>query len=352
MIQDYFERRKKISRFCLIACATPAFVVVLVSVFPRVSTVHTVHAITNISAISTEHWAWNDSVGWINFYDPYQNITVDGLGLTGYASSSAREISLDCASSPNGNICGAGGTSPQYRVQNDRCGNLSGWAWNEVYGWTSFCGTTNALQANTSTCIRTNANYKVTITREKNAPDAGEFHGYAWNDAIGWIQFNCADRNRCVRPSGLLCGEFPDPQCYYQYSNFRLRTAWTTTGATGTLESATIDTGAPGGAQLNSIMWRGSTVGNGSCADPNAGTEVKFQIAVSNNSSGPWNYAGPNPSNPTGSYYGPAPSGVPIPLHFAFHNNKRYFRYRVMLVSDPTITLSPKVDEIILNWSP
>lgn len=308
----------------------------------------------NIDSNPLRHWAWNDSVGWIDFYT-YDNVIVDGFGLTGYASSSAREISLYCADTPNGNLCG----TSNYRVQNDRCGNLSGWAWNEVYGWISFCGTTNAAQANTSTCIRTNANYNVWIDGAED-PLPGEFRGYAWNDAIGWIQFNCADRSRCALPSGIDCtppdpvpqGWTPPPQCSYQYSDFRVKTSWTTTGATGTLESATIDTGVAGGAQLNSIMWRGSTVGSGSCAVPTEGTEVKFQIAVSNDPSGPWTFIGPEPANPTGSYYGPAASGVPIPLHFSLHNNRRYFRYRVLLTSDPTATLSPKIDEIIVNWSP
>ncbi len=79
-------------------------------------------AATNISANVSQHWAWNDFIGWIDFRAT-NNIMVSSANLTGYASSSVGYISLDCHTSPAGNICG----TSNYQVLNDGNGNLSGW---------------------------------------------------------------------------------------------------------------------------------------------------------------------------------------------------------------------------------
>ena len=81
-------------------------------------------AATNISATTTEHWAWNDIIGWMDFYNTL-NINVGTTQLTGYASSSAGDISLDCATTRIGSICG----TSNYKVLNDGLGGLSGWGW-------------------------------------------------------------------------------------------------------------------------------------------------------------------------------------------------------------------------------
>ena len=271
-------------------------------------TVRTVSAATNISPVATNHWAWNDIVGWIDFYIT-NTVIVSNQQLTGYASSSIGEISLDCATTsavPVGNICS--GANSNYKVTNDGAGNLSGWGWNDAVGWISFdcnnyggCGTSP---------------YRVYID------GSGNFFNYAWNDVIGWISFNCGVPGLC------------------EISTYRVVTSWITTAALGTLDSTTYDTGVTGGAQFNSIVWQGNQP---------VGTAVRFQFSASNSSLGPWNFTGPDGTSNT--YYTALPN-VSIALDRTLYNNMRYFRYRVILVSDLTQTASPRVDDVIVNWSP
>ena len=226
---------------------------------------------------------------------------------TGYASSSAGDISLDCKTSPGGDIC----ATSSYGVISDAVGNYSGWAWNDTYGWISFwCG-------NNSGCG--SSNYRVTINGS-----TGYFSGWAWNDVMGWISFNCAD------PDPPICGT----------SDYKVVTSWRSTSTTGILESSTFDTGVAAGAQLNSILWQGNLP---------ADTTVKFQFASSNSSSGPWTFMGTGGA--TDTYYITDPNAS-LKLGYTYHNNKRYFRYKAFLLSNPASTISPRIDDIIINWSP
>ncbi len=261
-------------------------------------------AATNISSSTTDHWAWNDLVGWIDFYNT-QSVNVFSNRLEGYASSSARDISLNCNTTSIGNICG----SSDYKVTNDGLGNLSDWGWNDEYGWISFdCNNNGGCGA---------SNYRVYINGT-----TGDFNNYAWNDLIGWVSFNCADPG--------VCGT----------SNYKVNTSWRATSTTATLTSSTFDTGSMAGAQLNSVLWHGSVP---------VGTSVRFQFATSNVSAGPWTYVGTDGTSNT--YYNTG-QGVALKLGYTPHNNNRYFRYRVFLQSNQSQTLSPRVDDIIVNWSP
>jgi len=161
--------------------------------------------------------------------------------------------------------------------------------------------------------------YRVVIN-----PSTGVFSGWAWNDTIGWISFNCGNSSSCGT------------------SQYDVVTSWTANGTamTGTLDSQTFDTGVSSGAQLNSVTWQGSAP---------AGTGVSFQFAVSSNSSGPWNFIGPDGTS--GTVY-PATAGVPASLTNYPTLKGRYFRYRVILSVDPSGTLTPRVTGIVVNWSP
>lgn len=109
-------------------------------------------------------------------------------------------------------------------------------------------------------------------------------------------------------------------------------------GATsGNSTSSVFDTGMAGGAEINSIMWDGSA-GDGT---------VKFQLASSNSSSGPWTYVGRDGTNNT--YYTPSGPGSAAEVNPRAHNNKRYFRYEVFLSASST---SPRVDDVVIGWSP
>lgn len=254
---------------------------------------------------STYRYAWNDVIGWIDFYST-GNVNVTSTQLTGYANSSVGYIALDCATSPNGDIC----ATSNFKVSNDGSGNLSGWAWNDAIGWISFDSATA-----TSSYV-----YQVSVS-----PSTGYFSGWAWNDVIGWISFNCLDTN--------ICGT----------SNYKVKTStvWTGTPLTGNLISSIFDTQVGSGVAINTVMWQGNKP---------SGTNVKFQIASSNASSGPWSYLGPDDSDTT--YYAPTDIGIPTQINLAQHNNKRYFRYKIFLESNVGQSASPRVDDVIINWSP
>lgn len=132
----------------------------------------------------------------------------------------------------------------------------------------------------------------------------------------------------------------------------------------GSLESSTFDTGITGGAAFNSIMWQGTPgVGVGTAV-------VKFQLATANCSGGETNpptcsgagwggtktegdgaFVGPNGSSAATDVYQPSGPGAPSAITTKYHNNKRYFRYKIFLEKDAAVT-SPIVRDVIINWSP
>jgi len=258
-------------------------------------------AATNID--STYRYAWNDVIGWIDFYQT-GNVNATSTQLSGYATSSVGYIALDCATSPNGDIC----ATSNFRVSNDGSGNLTGWAWNDAIGWISFDSSTAG-----SSYV-----YQVTIS-----PSTGDFSGWAWNDIVGWISFNCLQPN--------ICGT----------SDYKVKTVWRNVATSGNLTSSIFDTGASSGVAINTIMWQGNKP---------SGANVKFQIASSNSSSGPWSYFGPDGSDTT--HYTPTDVNIPVQINLAHHSNKRYFRYKIFLESNASQTAGPRVDDVIINYSP
>jgi hypothetical protein len=125
--------------------------------------------------------------------------------------------------------------------------------------------------------------------------------------------------------------------------SYKVNTFWRATSTLGYLDSSIYDTGVSVGAQINSIMWKG---------DLPSGTQVRFKIASSNSSSGPWNFVGPNGTTSDDDYYGPVPPNTQYNVNYILHSNHRYFRYRIILVSDQAQQNSPRVDDVIINWSP
>jgi len=293
--------KDNILKICLLSLATCLSLFFFVScLLPLVSVSF---AATNIDF--TYRYAWNDNIGWIDFYST-NNVFVNPAQIKGYADSSVGYIALNCNTTPNGDICG--GSTGVWRVYNDGSGNLTGWAWSDAIGWISF----------DSASAGSPYTYQVSIN-----PGTGDFYGWAWNDNIGWISFNCSNTSTCGT------------------SNYKVSTGWYAGAVNGSLVSSIFDTQIIGGTAINTIMWQGSQP---------AGTTVKFQIASSNNSSGPWNYIGPDGSS--SSYYVPAGPGSPVQINLQYHNNQRYFRYKIFLYSDAAQTASPRVDDVIINWSP
>ena len=289
-----------------------------------------VGAATNISATSSEHFAWDDTNGWWDIYAT-NSVTVYSTRLTGYASSSVGDMSLDCSTTASGNICGSSnygicnGPGPKDSVNLDgTCDSadadsnglgLTGYAWNDTVGWISF-NCNQISHGGSHDCA--SSNYAVKIDSN------GNFYGYAWNDVAGWVSF-----------SG---------------SGYKVVTSWRATSTFAYVESSVFDTSLSGGGVLQSIIWQGTQP---------SGTSVDFQIATSSSSSGPWTFYGPSRS--TTAYHGTeCPfSGISVPgagsdKAICVDKNigaARYLRYKVRLRSTLLQTLTPTVEDVILIWS-
>jgi len=248
-------------------------------------------ALAEINIDPTYHYAWNDVIGWIDFY--FDDVHVVGNGVKGYATSSVGYIALDCATSPNGNICG----SSDFGVENDGSGNLSGYAWNDAIGWISFDSAT----------AESSYIYQVTINTS-----TGDFSGYAWNDVIGWISFNCSDPDVCA------------------ISNYKV--------------NVNPETGEFTGYAWNDYVGWISV----NCSDPGICSVSNYR--VNTQSGGAWEYLGPDGSETT--YYAPTGPNIPVQINLEHHNNQRYFRYKAFLISDASQSSSPTVDDVIINYSP
>jgi hypothetical protein len=122
---------------------------------------------------------------------------------------------------------------------------------------------------------------------------------------------------------------------------------------TGELTSVIFDTTQSSAWKpaYNSIMWEG-TSGTG---------KVRFQLATSDNTSGPWNYFGSSDNGVTcnsSAWYDPGAPDAPaeITCASANHNNQRYYRYKIQLCSNTDCStsgmVSPEVTDVIVNWAP
>ncbi len=310
-------------------------IVVAMTLFLILSGAPSAAASTNIASSPTSSSAYDPLDGFWDFYGT-QAVLVAGTKISGYASSSVGDLSLDCFTTRNGNLCGTSnygicnGTNATHNADGscsgaDATGALSGFAWNDLVGWISFCGGQNSAVCPGS------VSYDVSIDSN------GNFNGWAWNDLAGWISFNCSN------PGGGNCSAAP----------YLVNTSWRSTSTVGYLTSYTIDAGGP--ATLQSIVWQGS------CGL--AGTALGFQIAASNSTSSSWNYIGP--SGTGSNWYGapcsqsltggtlsscPAP-GTPICVNPTYFSNYRYFRYELMLQTNSLQNSTPRVDNIILDFS-
>lgn len=263
-------------------------------------------AATNMDATNYNHWAWNDVIGWIDFYST-SDVYISGTSLIGNASSSVGYISFDCATSPNP-PAGCTTTYSNWKVTN-MSGTLTGWAWNDQIGWISFnCSNVQ------DPCI--SPVYGVSLS-------GVEFSGWAWNDIIGWISFNCSNTNTCLTV------------------NYKVKQSSSGITSSAYLISSTFDTGAASGVIYNTLLYQGSKP---------TGTQVGFQLAASSTlDAGPWAFKGYDGTDTT--YYTPTGPNVPIALNSSLYNNKRYFRYKIFLDSNIGQTATPQVDDVIVTWS-
>lgn len=284
----------------------------------------------NISSVN--RWAWNDVRGWIDVYET-GNVQVTDTEIRGYAAfdGTTDYIAFDCATSPTGNVC-AGGAG-NWGVVNDGSGGLFGYAWNDGIGWISFNCDQTGVGGGNNCASGGGVDYGVTIN-----PSTGDFSGWAWNDIAGWISFNSS--NCDLNGNGFLDVACGGNDTSTPVVSYKVNTDWrASVGVTGYLTSSTFDTASERGATFSSIMWRGS-LGMGSSG-------VRFQFASGDSAAGPWNYIGPDGTSAT--YYQPTGPGIPLPLVAASHNNDRYFRYRIYVSRDYSAT-SPTVEDVVVTW--
>lgn len=287
-----------------------------------------------ISTDPIDRHAWNDVVGWIDFGGSGA-VDVSSDKLTGYANIlQAGPLALDCSTTPTGPKCSADGGF-DWGVANDGEGVLSGWAWNDNFGWVSFSGIAGDGSL-----------YGVIINGS-----SGDFSGWAWNDIIGWISFNCTNILGTCSTSDYTVNTSwrTGPDIDPPTGGPKGGTSGGSGGGIGSdfdadtwLTSSVFDTQVQGGAALNTVMWLG--------VQP-PGTSVGIQIASSNDPDGPWedaNFLGPDGKS-TSAYE--ADQGLQFRLNPSDHNNKRYFRYKVYL-SWTEGGDTPIVNDIIISYSP
>ena len=255
------------------------------------------------------HWAWNDLIGWINFHDN-ETIELRASELRGWADSQIGEIVLNCATTPIGDICDD--SNGNFRVNNS-LGELSGWAWNDTIGWISFdCNNIDACGS---------APYKVSIKPAANGENSF-FEGWAWSEIIGWISFHC-ENDHDPDQAGI--------QGACNFSTYKIQTSAGSKSSSGSLISNVIDTGVDK-PHYNYIIWQGEI---------KTGTSVSLQTATDVEGDGPWDFnlatkviPGKRVSIPDGQ------------------QGKRYIKYQINLESDNWLEKTPIIRDIIINWSP
>ena len=276
-------------------------------------------ATTNIDTFNAnEKWGWNDVFGWIDMKAP--NALTVGSTVTGHASSSIGNVLFDCATMPTSPDCTS--PKPDFKVLKDADGLMSGWAWNDAVGWISMSGTTS-LPVSLPYQVYLEPQYSTTT----GAVIGSHFRGFAWNDVAGWITFNCLDGN-----GGSFCGA----------NTSTVQTGVISASPSAAFISNIFDLGTATGI-LNTITWKGSQP---------AGTSVQFQIATATSSAA---LTGDMTAVFASSLAvsAPASPGSPVRLSLATSGvpveNRRYFRYKVTMSAVGT---GPRIDDIIVSWSP
>jgi len=113
----------------------------------------------------------------------------------------------------------------------------------------------------------------------------------------------------------------------------------------GEVTSSIFDTGRINGVAFNSLSWKGFANGG----------QVRFQFASSDALAGPWTNADFKGPDCTSNTYYDAAADAPVEIICASDNNKRYFRYKVIICSNDCTnkgTSTPEVSDIVINWAP
>ena len=108
---------------------------------------------------------------------------------------------------------------------------------------------------------------------------------------------------------------------------------------TGNVTSSIFDMGNEKGAAFNSILWKGTQP---------SGANVLFQFA-SSNTANPSNFIGPDGTSAT--YYQASGPNIVMNLSTRYHNNHRYFRYKIYIYPNSS-NESPQVTDVVIGYSP
>ena len=114
--------------------------------------------------LSGHSHAWGENVGWVNFRAEGVKLEIGGNILTGWIEIKTLGWVYLGNGKPENGLRYSNSHGRDYGVNNDKEGNLSGYAWSENVGWINFD--------------------KVTIYKE------GNFFGYAFSKNVGRIKFN------------------------------------------------------------------------------------------------------------------------------------------------------------------
>jgi hypothetical protein len=184
--------------------------------------------------------------------------------------------------------------------------HLSGYAYNVNVGEISLDCATSPHTPEGNICDQ--SSYRVF-----HSSSTGDLSGWAWNDEIGWISFNCADPDVC------------------ETSNYKVNASTTNGMFTGY-------------AWNDIVGWISFN-----CADPNVCGTSDYKVSTAGASG--WSYNGPGGTSLSFDVY-TAASDSSMTINPAYHNNYRYFRYKVILSPNSGHTTSPTVTGININWSP
>ncbi len=280
----------------------------------------------------------------------------------------------------------------------DIANNISNADWNRIYNLTkapsahhfSPSGSIINIVAGTNVVSINNVNYTRSFTVEnvlRNASGAIVLSGGSDNPStqkvtarisfpvlgaareITSVAYLTRFRNHSVRFSDWVAGsgvEGPVNSSNNGFSSSSANIVFNVSGQLtindtieGNLISSTFDTETgTAGAGLNYIVWRGSL---------NTGT-VRFQLATANCPNGATNpptcnsgvgWGGAKTSGDgafvgtdgtAGTFYTMSGPGITARLG-SHHNNKRHFRYRILVLRSGA-NPSPIIEDIIVNWSP
>ncbi len=207
------------------------------------------------------------------------------------------------------------------------------------------CGRGDITETASSTCSG-----GIGIEKDLSTQKITAFVNWAGNHSISIVQYLTRYHSNSVfHQTDWSGGAFPNEVVIFPDNRFSDSTSidFTTipgsisnTTFVGILKSSIFDT-RTSGAAFNSIMFRGD-LGDGA---------VEIYMAVSDSPAGPWSYTAYHDSSPLGWTTTMYPNKS-YSIWSGVYDNKRYIRYRVSLYQNPVTLNNPRVDDIIINWSP